>query len=110
MPVDHHALAILERSLADEGAHRRLVIDRAELDHPEGAVELEAGHCNENLGRLGRSSLGKRRCGRVRRAVADDRAEAGIVVEAFLIGLAELEVLGRVHEGVAEAVGRPCDL
>src|SRR5437667_12629616 len=49
VPVEHHALAVLERGLADEGAHRRLVIDRAELDHAEGAVELEAGDRGEKL-------------------------------------------------------------
>ena len=37
--VDHDALAVLERGLADEGAERGLMVDRPECDRPERRVD-----------------------------------------------------------------------
>ena len=40
--VDHHALAVLERGLADESAKRRLMVDGAKSDRPKGRVDFDA--------------------------------------------------------------------
>src|SRR5258708_32920512 len=75
-PVDHHALAVLQRRLADEAAEGRLVVDLAELDRAERAAELEALHRRDQLLAVERLRLADRVDGGVPRAVAARRAQA----------------------------------
>ena len=41
LPVDHHALAVLDGRTADVGTHRRLVVDRTERHLAEGGINVE---------------------------------------------------------------------
>src|SRR5947208_1265507 len=95
-PVDHHALAILDRRAPDERAHRRLVIDRAKRDPPEWNVDFEIFHRSDELLGIGRSRLGNRRCRSLDRTVTNDRSKPRIITVLRLIGIAKSLVRGRV--------------
>src|SRR5262249_58063389 len=58
LEIGHRALAALERDLADEGAHRRLVVAGAILERPERALDLEAAERRDQLVGVGRLRLG----------------------------------------------------
>src|ERR687887_250112 len=47
LEVDHRALALLDRRLADPRAHRALVVDGAEHDRTGGRIDLEPGECGD---------------------------------------------------------------
>src|SRR2546422_972026 len=95
-PVDHHTLAVLDCGATHVGAHRRLMVDRAECDLAERRVDVEVAHRRHQLPGVGRSRLAKRRDGGLDRAVADDRPEPRIVVELRLVRVAEALVRRRV--------------
>ena len=94
--IHHHALAVLQRGLADIGAERRLVVDLAEGDLAERRRHRQAFGRRDQLLRIGRVGLGEDRRGRLDGLVADDRAEARIVVVLGLIGLQELVMVRRL--------------
>ena len=59
--VDHHALAVLERRLADERAKSRLMVDGAESNRAKWRVDFDAlGGVGEFLA-IGRLGLGEDR-------------------------------------------------
>ena len=94
--VHHHALAVLQRGLADIGAERRLVVDLAEGDLAERRRHRQAFGRRDQLLRIGRIGFGEDRRGRLDGLVADDRAEARIVVVLGLIGFQELVMVRRL--------------
>src|SRR5687768_10219800 len=53
-PIDHRPAAVAQRGAADEGAHRRLVVDGAELDlaGAEDGREAQAAQGADHLLRL----------------------------------------------------------
>src|ERR1700759_5326269 len=87
--VDHHRLAVLERELADIGAHGRLVVAAAIDERAEGALHLEAVEGLGDLRRVAGARLGNAGGERFHGDVADHRAEPRIVVELLLVGAKE---------------------
>src|SRR5256885_4844160 len=87
--VLHRPLAILDRGLADPGAHRPLVIDPPIHDWARRRIDAQAGESGNQLLGIGAAGLldafGKRLDG----DVAHERAELGIVIEALLVGAYE---------------------
>src|SRR5512137_945680 len=94
-PVDHRSPAVTHAELADEGAHRRLVVDAAEHDRAEGRRPSEPAHGRDQLLGVGRLRLLQRLddCGES--GVADDRAQARVVLVALVVPVEELRVFGR---------------
>src|SRR5919108_605799 len=58
LELDHRALAVLHRRLADPRAHGALVIDAAERDRARGRLHLEAGEGGGELFGVGAARLG----------------------------------------------------
>src|SRR5437870_4252268 len=85
LDVDHRALALFDRDLADPGAHGALVIDRAISHRPGRRVDPEVGERRDQLLGIGAARLGDARGDRLHGDVAHQRAEARIVVEALLV-------------------------
>src|ERR1051325_3828219 len=96
LEVDHRALALLHRGLADPGAHRALVIDGAISDRPRRCLDLQARECPDQLFGVGATRLGDARGERLHRDVADQRSQARVVAIALLVGIHERLVLGRI--------------
>ena len=82
--VDHHALAVLERDLADVGAHRRLVVDRRGTSIvPNGVSSFRPLNAATSFSVSVEPGLLDARGERHDRRVADHRAEPRIVVVAL---------------------------
>src|SRR5512137_908957 len=92
-PVDHRSAAVAYAELADEGAHRRLVVDAAEHHRAEGRRPREPAHGRDQLLGVGRLRLLQRLEDRGEGRVPDHRAEARVVVEALVVRVEELRVL-----------------
>src|SRR6516165_11942870 len=56
--IRHRAFAVLERDLADIGAHRRLLVAGAEFERPERIFQLEAAERGDQFLGVGCASLG----------------------------------------------------
>src|SRR5687768_3469212 len=95
-PVDHRAAAAFPGELADVGAHRRLVIERAPDDRPERRLHLQTLERFDQLLCVGGPGFADRVGHRIHRGVADHRALARVVLPALLVGVAEALVLRRV--------------
>ena len=102
--VDHHALAVLKRGLADEGAQRRLMVNRAIRDRPERGLDLYPLRRVDQFLAVGRARLGEDRGGRFYDGIADDGAEPRIIVVFRLISLQERRVIGN-RDGVPGVAG-----
>src|SRR5437762_856841 len=57
LEIHHHRLAVLDRSLADVGAHRGLVIDGPIGERAERAVDLQSAERRDELFGVGRARL-----------------------------------------------------
>src|SRR5262245_33166146 len=78
--VGHRPLAVLQRDLADIGAHRRLMVVGAEFERPQRTFDLEPAERDNELVGIGRARLGDAGGERIDGVVADYRTQAGIVV------------------------------
>src|SRR5581483_8414892 len=96
LDLDHRALALLDRRLADPRAHGALVIARAVSDRARGRVDLEIRERGDQLLGVGAARLLDAGGERLQRDIADQLSEARIVVVALLICGDERLVLGRV--------------
>src|SRR5690349_22417162 len=96
LDVHHRALALLDRGLANPRAHRALVIARAVGDRTRRRIDLEVGERGNQLLGFGAARLLDPGSDRLQRDVADERAEARVVVVALLVRADERLVLRRV--------------
>src|SRR5262249_8851198 len=107
--IDHDRLAVLQRKLADIGAHRGLVIDGPVEERAERAIDLEPTERRHELVGIGGAGLADAGGERFHRGVADHGPEPRIIVEAFLIGGEKRLMLGR-RDGVPGIAGHdPAD-
>src|SRR5687768_850850 len=95
-PVDHRALAVFLRELADVRAHRRLVVERAPYDRAKRGLHLQALQSLDQLLGVRRLRLAHGIRDRVDRGIADDRALPRVILPALLVGITEALVLRRI--------------
>src|SRR4051812_4365209 len=92
----HGPGALLDRRLADPGAHRALMVDGAVHHRSCRRVHAQSRERGHHLLRVGAARLGDAGGERLERDVTDERAEARVVVEALLVGGDEALVRRRV--------------
>ena len=100
--VGHHALAVLQRGLADEGAERRLMVDRAERHLAERRVELQPLGGGDQLVGVGRMRLGEDRRGGLDRANSrrpSRAADSRCISPDRPSGRRRARACGRSHQG-----------